>query len=657
MFGKDQIIPLSPIDGWLFRKGNDTSWAAKQLNTSDWIKLKPTELSAKNADESGKAEGWFRFKFRLDSNFANMPIGFRRGGWAATDIYLDGNLVVSFGNTGANGKDFREYNSIDKNSITTNLETGKEYLIAIHFVDFLSTLPPRQLRSARNARVRNETMGLESFLMLTSPQYDSYMQKFSAETLFYRSVWLSVTVLLSLLFWLLFILNPGERKTLLLIVINSTVAALSNLVRFYLTDTDISFNAWDTNRLIQELCFWAFLVITFILTTRILNFNLSRNFMRFLMLYTFFGVINILFDFFGLFMGLNVIIGLLFMPFILISRWKILRGAQWAIAWGLILSIFFGALLWVAALQNIRKPQFLLLTCFYFSLPLSLAVYVSLRFNEIIKEVKENAKQVVKLSEEKREQALNQQTILEHQVQERTAELSQSLENLKATQSQLIQSEKMASLGELTAGIAHEIQNPLNFVNNFSDVNSELADELQQEADKGNLDEIKALAKDIKENEQKINHHGKRADAIVKNMLQHSRTNSGQKEPTDINALADEYLRLSYHGLRAKDKSFNADFKTDFDQSIEKINIVPQEIGRVILNVINNAFYAVDEKKKQNQNGYEPTVSVSTKKEKDKIEIKIKDNGNGIRKRYWIKYFNPSSLPNQLGRELVWDYR
>jgi hypothetical protein len=259
MFGKDQMIPLSPIDGWLFRKGNDTSWAAKQLNISDWVKLKPTELSAKNADESGKAEGWFRFNFRLESNFASMPIGFRRGGWAATDIYLDGNLIASFGNTGANGKIFKEYNPIDKNSITTNLENGKEYLIAIHFVDFLSTLPPRQLRSARSARVRSETMGLESFLMLTGPQYDSYMQKFSAETLFYRSVWLSVTVLLSLLFWLLFILNPGERKTLLLIVINSTVAALSNLVRFYLTDTDISFNAWDTNRLIQDLCFWGFL--------------------------------------------------------------------------------------------------------------------------------------------------------------------------------------------------------------------------------------------------------------------------------------------------------------------------------------------------------------------------------------------------------------
>ena len=156
----------------------------------------------------------------------------------------------------------------------------------------------------------------------------------------------------------------------------------------------------------------------------------------------------------------------------------------------------------------------------------------------------------------------------------------------------------MASLGELTAGIAHEIQNPLNFVNNFSEVNKELIDEVKEEIDKGNIDEVKAIANDIKDNEEKINHHGKRADAIVKGMLQHSRKSKGIKEPTDINALCDEYLRLSYHGLRAKDKTFNADFKTDFDESIGKINIVPQDIGRVLLNLFNNAFYAVNEKKK-----------------------------------------------------------
>ena len=212
---------------------------------------------------------------------------------------------------------------------------------------------------------------------------------------------------------------------------------------------------------------------------------------------------------------------------------------------------------------------------------------------------------------------------------------------LKSTQQQLIQSEKMASLGELTAGIAHEIQNPLNFVNNFSEVNTELIEEMEKEIDNGNIAEVKSIANDIKENEGKINHHGKRADAIVKGMLQHSRSSSGVKEPTDINALADEYLRLAYHGLRAKDKSFNATMKTDFDKSIGNINIIPQDIGRVILNLITNAFYAVTEKKKQVGDGYEPVVSVSTKKSKDKVEIRVKDNGNGIPQKILDKIFQP----------------
>jgi len=219
--------------------------------------------------------------------------------------------------------------------------------------------------------------------------------------------------------------------------------------------------------------------------------------------------------------------------------------------------------------------------------------------------------------------------------------LETTLSNLKATQSQLIQSEKMASLGELTAGIAHEIQNPLNFVNNFSELNKELMGEMRAQMEKGDLEEVKAIANDIESNEEKINHHGKRADAIVKGMLQHSRSSSGQKELTDINSLADEYMRLSYHGLRAKDKSFNATIKTDFDSSIGKINIIPQDIGRVLLNLYNNAFYAVMEKMRSSSNGYQPTISVNTKKINDKIEIRVTDNGNGIPQNIADKIFQP----------------
>ena len=226
-------------------------------------------------------------------------------------------------------------------------------------------------------------------------------------------------------------------------------------------------------------------------------------------------------------------------------------------------------------------------------------------------------------------------------IEEANRTLTQTLDELKATQTQLIQSEKMASLGELTAGIAHEIQNPLNFVNNFSEVSSELIDEMKEQLEKGNEEDAKAIADEIKMSLEKINFHGKRADGIVKSMLQHSRTSNNKKEPTDINALADEYLRLAYHGMRAKDKVFNAAIKTDFDESIGLIKVISQDIGRVILNLITNAFYAVTEKKRLYPEGYEPTVTVSTKKVDKKIEIKVKDNGTGIPQKALDKIFQP----------------
>jgi len=227
------------------------------------------------------------------------------------------------------------------------------------------------------------------------------------------------------------------------------------------------------------------------------------------------------------------------------------------------------------------------------------------------------------------------------EIGEQKKNVEQTLTELKSTQAQLIQSEKMASLGELTAGIAHEIQNPLNFVNNFSEVNKEMVAEATEELNKGNLTDVRNILIDIKDNEEKINHHGKRADAIVKGMLQHSKTSKGIKEPADIKKLADEYLRLAYHGFRAKEKEFNAEIETDFDETNDKINIVPQDIGRVLLNLFNNAFYAVNEKKKTAGENYKPTVSVQTKKINGSIAISVSDNGNGISQSIVDKIFQP----------------
>jgi hypothetical protein len=235
------------------------------------------------------------------------------------------------------------------------------------------------------------------------------------------------------------------------------------------------------------------------------------------------------------------------------------------------------------------------------------------------------------------------------QKQKANSVLENTLTTLKSTQAQLIQSEKLASLGELTAGIAHEIQNPLNFVNNFAEVSAEMLVEMDAELDKGDLTEAKAISADLQQNLNKINHHGQRASSIVKGMLEHSRASTGVKEPTDLNALADEFLRLAYHGLRAKDNSFNATMETHFDPDLPKIEVIPQDIGRVLLNLINNAFYAVaersrstvNEKAKHGIEGYAPTVTVSTRKLADAIEICVKDNGNGIPDAIKDKIFQP----------------
>jgi len=231
------------------------------------------------------------------------------------------------------------------------------------------------------------------------------------------------------------------------------------------------------------------------------------------------------------------------------------------------------------------------------------------------------------------------------ELEQQKAQLQHTLDNLKATQAQLVQSEKMASLGELTAGIAHEIQNPLNFVNNFTELSTELVADLRQEIvqqlEPGRRDGTATILSDLEQNLGKIYQHGLRADAIVKGMLQHSRKSTGHKEPTDINALADEYLRLAYHGLRAKDKSFNASLVTDFDKKLGLVEVVPQDLGRVLLNLFNNAFYAVQQKQQKKEQAYQPEVSVSTRRLADAVEIRVRDNGPGIPKEAANRIFQP----------------
>ena len=328
-----------------------------------------------------------------------------------------------------------------------------------------------------------------------------------------------------------------------------------------------------------------------------------------------------------------------------------------------------GIVVCIASIFEFLTPDFHHFNSGYFSTAKGFTLFWLIGFG-IYALVQNNKERKLRIKqEEKTRLAEARKAELEQMVTDRTTELTTEKEKLelallelKSTQDQLIQSEKLASLGELTAGIAHEIQNPLNFVNNFAELSGELAVELKEEIDKLEIlgeekENIAELLGDLTQNQEKINHHGKRAASIVTGMLQHARTSSGKKEPTDLNALSDEFLRLAYHGLRAKDRSFNATMKTDFDKTVGNVKVIPQDIGRVMLNLITNAFYEVTEKKKQaivSGQDFEPTVAVSTKRIGDMVMLSVKDNGNGISSKALDKIFQPffSTKPTGQGTGL-----
>ena len=639
MYNSMNEILISTMDGWRFKEGNDTTWSKKEIDLTGWKKLRPTELSSKMADKNGRLEGWFRLKIKTDPAFKHTDLGVRYLGWGAADIYMDGILIQSHGNTGINGKPFKEFNPSNQPLQPLVIETGVEHLLAIHFVDDVAPFPPYKLKS--------EDAGLERFLRLFGPAYYTRFSRHIREWPIYSTLSITVCVVLSLLFWLLAFLNKKEN-ILLLCAVCVTLFSMAYFCNYWVESNQISFALHKFFLAGVLLLSNVNFIVIILIAGRIFNMKISGLLKMIIALSVITGIVTIFLNSFVL-LAINSLVPLFIYTWYASSSWRRVKGAQWAIIVGLLGSSIFSLLFMVLTIKyqtTFFRGVTLITTIMSLAFPLSLLAYVSILFKEIIKNVELNAKRVVQLSEEKREQAVNQQELLREEVAKQTFELRASLENLKSTQAQLIQSEKMASLGELTAGIAHEIQNPLNFVNNFSEVSNELITEMKQELEKGNFKDAIVIAHDIETNEQKIVFHGKRADVIVKGMLQHSRSSSGLKEPTDINELADEYLRLSYHGLRAKDKSFNATMKTDFDPSIKKINVIPQDIGRVILNLLTNAFYVVNEKKQLNIPGYEPTVSVSTKRlgsksDSYKVEIRVSDNGNGIPPKVLDKIFQP----------------
>jgi len=637
MFQSHGRIFLAPLEGWVFKQGHDPAWANPTLDVSEWKQLNLTQINPEMEDASGRVEVWFRIKIKLDGSFANIPLSISRDLWAATDVFINGKLIHSFGNT---GKPYTAYNPVLKYPVPVTLVPNEEYIIAIHFVDYETMFTQREIRL--------KPQNLQRFINLAGPEYTERVIRDIKLTHIYVTICISVSFLLFFLFWFLVFLNPGQ-KIFVLFARYTSFVLIGALFIFGNTFFEISYNLEKVRFIIMVtsqavMTIFGLFILEWVLTQKISRYSwgilvaiLTTNILA--------HVFSISFPF-----GIAFTAVLVYFGRIVFIHRKDVKGAQWTIVAGIILptiAIIFYIALHKYSLDLFNEYDKLILSMTILSPPFFLMAYISVRFKEILKAVTDEAQKVLNVTEEKKEILANQNVILEKQVDERTRELTHSLETLKNTQSQLIQSEKMASLGELTAGIAHEIQNPLNFVNNFSEVSTELVDEMNEEMTKGNYDEAKEIANDIKQNLEKINHHGKRAGDIVKGMLQHSRSSTGVKEPTDINALCDEYLRLSYHGLRAKDKNFNAEMKTDFDASLPKINIIPQDVGRVVLNLLTNAFYAVNEKSKMNLSGYEPTVTVSTihslssGEGRGEVLIRVSDNGNGIPQKVLDKIFQP----------------
>jgi len=665
---KNELITQTRLDtlengiflnkNWKYQPGDKPFWANKEFDDSAWPVGK-TKFKVDSIVEKGwNGIAWFRLSFQIDSSLFNRVIAFTMSQDGASEIYLNGKLIKSYGEISSDSKKEKLFNPNWIPFIAV-LDSSTKQVLAIRYSNQKTQLFKK--RYSGSADVQGFYILIHNNENIINREVNNVRS--NAMTPMVGAFFLALT----LLHLLLYLFYAREKENLYYALFTGTIVAIVN-VSTYLdaahTITDFTYIALNLFNILIPVVFMSYVfflyaifypkkpiqywIIIVIWSIFILLYLLKINH-KILSNYIYYPFIILLTT-----EGLRVIVQAIRRK----KKNSVILGIGVAfffsmvmiIGFNLIFSIYFSG--WV---QTIAHYGGLL------SLPLTMTIYLA-RTSAITKTNLENKiVQVQELSDktikqEKREAELRvENTRKEVELQKaselKTAykKLEESHENLKATQSQLIQSEKMASLGELTAGIAHEIQNPLNFVNNFSEVNKELITELKEEIDKGDMDEVKAIAEDIEQNEEKIKHHGKRAEAIVKGMLQHSRTSAGEKEPTDINKLADEYLRLAYHGLRAKDKSFNADFKTEFDESLPKINVVPQDIGRVLLNLINNAFYAVDNKAKENNKEYKPLVLVQTKLEHSplgrsggyRVKITVKDNGPGILPEIKDKIFQP----------------
>ncbi len=621
---KEGILSLKIKDAWKYYQGDNLRWAESNFDDTGWSNIVPDGLHANNLPDSlWKGYGWWRMTFTADSSFYLQISRLYFRGWGAAEVYLDGEKIHSYGNF--SNQPINEKNYVPRFVVDKPIQIVHKdlHVLAIRYSN-------HQAKRNREILKHNSPyLGFSIGFADESKGIDSeHNYAYGIASL---SIISAILLLLLLLNILLFLKFDKDKANLMisLVIISFLISTITNYVHIFIELTGF----WNSifRGFINSTFYGLGLVLipyTLALIFQLNNFYWTKHLVWLVLIRTifyFFPVVPII-----VWDSTFIVIVFSAIAFVMYQAIKSKKpGVHYLTVSAIITTIFILTdRLYATSVINLSTENFyIVLVLVFVSFPVGLSTYVTSQYATLL-------------------------FFMEQEVTNRTSDLNQSLANLKATQTQLIQSEKLASLGELTAGIAHEIQNPLNFVNNFSELSVDLAKDLNDEIHKSNLDKeyVEELLTDLTANQEKINHHGKRASSIVKGMLEHSRASTGVKELTDINALADEYLRLSYHGLRAKDKEFNATMETHFQDPLSKIDIIPQDIGRVLLNLYNNAFYAVNQRMQQLCEGfkpsqslstYTPSVSVTTQQIDNQIVIKVKDNGMGMPESVRAKVFQP----------------
>ena len=628
---------------WKWHLGDHPAWARANLNDARWDTLTPTRDIALLPHLPSQGIGWLRLRLRIASSLRGKTVGLLIGQVGATELFLNGQLVAQAGRIGAQKQVAKGLVSQQIPSITLGADSLQ--LLAIRYA--FST-----------QRLFSQPRYPFLIIQVVSAERAQQSRSTDVANLVVGSTLFGIFLALGFLQLLLFIASPRQRAAL-----NLGLFLVTQGITYFIA-TRVLMDLLDVTRVALvndylELVFAGAITGSAYCYLRGMYqyFNQPKGVAFYLTAVLALATIPI--ALFSAYASLAYFVLSLLVPWLDILRVGYLAlkqqkaGAQlFTITHGLLVGVFivYTVAAFIPSFRSLLGDFFnYLFIITFLGLALTVTLLVSTeraRANRLLLkqliDLENLSQKAIRQEQEKQQLLATQNERLEEQVEARTAQLSQSLTELKSTQAQLIQKEKLASLGELTAGIAHEIQNPLNFVNNFSEVSAELVDDLELELNKGDMDEVKAITGDLRQNLHKIHHHGGKASAIVKAMLEHARTATGDLQSTNLNALVDEYLRLAYQGWRAKDKDFTCEVTTHFDSSVGPVTLIPQELGRVLLNLLNNAFYAVLERGKQRDVAdYRPTVQVSTQREEGQVMIQVEDNGTGISDSVKAKIFQP----------------